>query len=590
MRRTRGLVVSFAAAALAAAASSLAPGAAAAPTQVSGYVVVLEDGAGSPTAAARRLSERYGGEVGYIYRYALRGFYIRTTDRAAAALATNPNVDYVEAEAPVSVDAQSTPTGVARVFAASNASIGIDGGDQRVDVDVAVLDTGIDLDHPDLLVAGSVSCVNVSTASSCSGTGNDVHGHGTHVAGSIAALDNADGVVGVAPGARLWSVKVLGDNGSGTNAGVAAGLDWVAARAGTIEVANLSLGGGKSSVLNDAVARTVTSGVSVVVAAGNDSKDAGNYSPASEPTAITVSALADYNGAPGGGAPWTCYPDTDDTFANFSNYGSVVDIIAPGMCILSTVPNGYGTKSGTSMASPHVAGAAALLRSAGVSRADTETLLKSKGNFGWTGDRDSWKEPLLDVSDAAVFKPKLVSADGTPVNSPPTASFTYSCTELVCDFVGTGSDSDGSVTGFSWDFGDGVAATEATTSHTYTNPGTYTVLLTVTDNGGATGSTSQAVTVAAAGGGDGGGTTTTFTGSSSRNGKSAWKATISVSGATAGTSVSGTWTNGGSTSPGGCTAGSTGTCSFSLTKISNSVGSVTWTWDGGGDPVLISKP
>jgi subtilisin family serine protease len=235
--------------------------------------------------------------------------------------------------------------------------------------------------------------------------------------------------VGVAPGARLWSVKVLDSRGSGSNAGVAAGLDWVVQHnagtqdsTGDIEVANLSLTGSKSSVMDDAVARAVSAGVTVVVAAGNDGRDAGTYSPASAPAAITVSALADFNGAPGGGAGYTCYPDVDDTLADYSNYGSVVDVIAPGTCIRSTtMGGGYGTKSGTSMASPHVAGAAALLRSMGKSHATTEAQLKSTGSTAWTGDRDGVKEPLLTVSDSSVFAPALVAQ----TSSPPSSGLTF---------------------------------------------------------------------------------------------------------------------------------------------------------------------
>jgi subtilisin family serine protease len=128
------------------------------------------------------------------------------------------------------------------------------------------------------------------------------------------------------------------------------------------------------------------SGTWSVVAAGNDSANVPGYSPASEPSAITVSALADFNGLPDGGAASTCYPDTDDTFAGFSNYGSGVDLIVPGVCITSTNNNSttLRTISGTSMATPHVAGAAALLRSMGKSRATTESELKSSGNTGWS--------------------------------------------------------------------------------------------------------------------------------------------------------------------------------------------------------------
>jgi subtilisin family serine protease len=501
MRRTPGLAVAFCAAL---AASAVSPGAVAAPATVSSYLVVLEPGSASPAAAAARLASRYGGQLGFVYGHALRGFSIRTSDRAAAALANNPNVAYVEPDAVMSVAAQDEPTGVRRVDAGAN--VGIDGvDDQRVDVDVAVIDTGIDLDHPDLAVAGGVSCLS----GSCVSGGDDDHYHGTHVAGTVAALDNDLGVVGVAPGARLWAVKVLNKRGSGSNSGVIAGIDWVAGQGG-IEIANLSLGGSYSQAVNDAVAGAVSSGVSVVVAAGNSADDAADYSPASEPTAITVSALADFGGAAGGGAAATCRTDVDDTFASFSNYGSPVDVIAPGVCIRSTYPlerGSYGTISGTSMAAPHVAGGVALLRSnPSTGREAAEVALKTAGSTAWNDvdDPDSTKEPLLNV---ASFAPTFVNAP--------------------------------------------------------------------TDGGG---------------GGGGGGTdpgNPTFTGTSSRNGKSAWKATVSVSQAAPGAVIAGTWSTGGS---GGCTAGSTGTCSFSLTKISSSVPSVSWTWSGGGTPVTVTRP
>ena len=409
------------------------------PERVRSYVVVLTSAAGAPRAEAARLSSRYGGEVGHVYEHALRGFVLTAAPSAAAALENNPRVDFVEAVAPVTATDQTSPTGVRRTFASGNPKVGIDKSDDaRVDADVAVLDTGVDLDHPDLNVAGHVRCLNVTSHTSCSGSGDDDHGHGTHVAGSAAALDNATGVVGMAPGARLWAVKVLDSRGSGSNAGVAAGLDWVLAHnaktgdsTGDIEVANLSLGGSASTVMDDAVTRAVERGVTVAVAAGNDGKDAGSYSPARAPAAITVSALADFNGLAGGGARYTCYPDVDDTQADFSNYGNVIDIMAPGVCISSTTRGGgYGTKSGTSMASPHVAGAAALLRSMGKTHATTEQQLLSKGNLSWSGDKGGPQEPLLDVSDEAVFAPALVSTSGPtdPTDPSPDLTFTGSST------------------------------------------------------------------------------------------------------------------------------------------------------------------
>jgi len=428
MRRTPGLVVVVAAALVAAAVPAL--GANAAPATVSSYVVVLEPGSAGPAAEASRLASRYGGQVGFVYRHALRGFSIRTTERGAAALASNPSVDFVEPDLTMSVDEQDTPTGISRIFAPGNTNLDIDGiDDSRVDVDVAVIDTGIDLDHPDLDVAGGVNCLT----GSCVTGGDDDHYHGTHVAGTVAALDNDLGVVGVAPGARLWAVKVLNKRGSGSNSVVIAGIDWVAGKGG-IEVANLSLGGSKSSAVNAAVAGAVGSGVSVVVAAGNSAADAANYSPASEPTAITVSALADFNGLPGGGAAPTCRSDVDDTFANFSNYGDPIDIIAPGVCIRSTYPDGsYGTISGTSMASPHVAGAVALLRSTGTGRAAAESALIGAGGDDWTLGagvvNDGEHEPLLDVG---TFAPRLIDSptdggdggDGGDGSDPGSPTFT----------------------------------------------------------------------------------------------------------------------------------------------------------------------
>jgi subtilisin len=227
-------------------------------------------------------------------------------------------------------------------------------------VDVAVIDTGI-ARHPDLSIAGGVNC---STGRSY----DDGNGHGTHVAGTIAAKDDGNGVVGVAPGARLWAVRVLDNQGSGSFSSIICGIDWVTGRAGLIEVANMSLGGGGpesacggSDAMHNAICRSVRAGVTYVVAAGNEATDAKNSVPASYDEVITVSALADFNGQPGGGAAATCRADVDDTLADFSNYGKDVDLTAPGVCINSTWKGGgYNTISGTSMASPHAAGAAAL--------------------------------------------------------------------------------------------------------------------------------------------------------------------------------------------------------------------------------------
>jgi subtilisin family serine protease len=581
------------------------PPATAGPTQT--YIVVLAPGRSSPGAEAAALARQYGGDVGFVYDTALRGFSITASAGAAAGLARNPRVSYVEADQPVTLEAQQTPTGLGRILAAPagtptaatatagyNSALDIDGADDwRVDVDVAVIDTGIDLDNPDLAVVGGTSCVNVGSADSCTGTGDDDHYHGTHVAGTIAALDNGTGVVGVAPGARLWAVKVLNRRGSGSWSGVIAGIDWVAARGG-IEVANLSLGGGFSQAVNDAVAGAVDVGVTMVVAAGNDSANVASYSPASEPKAITVSALADGDGLPGGLKDPTCYPDKDDTFAGFSNYGTGVDLIAPGVCITSTNNNSttLRTISGTSMATPHVTGAAALLRSMGKSVATTETQLKSSGNSNWSAadDPDGTKEPLLDVHDATVFAPHMVAGPdagggggGGTTNQAPSAAFTSSCTDLTCSFTSTSTDNDGTIASYLWDFGDGATSTETNPSHGYSTGGDYPVSLTVTDDGGLTGTVTHTVTATAPSTGG-----LTFTGSSTQGAKGTWNATVTVTGGTLGSTYSGSWNVGGT--PSSCTVTTGTSCSFTRTGIAKKIASVTWTRSGGPGSVTISKP
>lgn len=305
----------------------------------------------------------------------------------------------------VAQSAQQTPTGINRIDADKSATARIDGSDERVNVDIAVIDTGIQSDHPDLNVVGGKNCADGKSYA-------DKNGHGTHVAGTAAAKDNAIGVVGVAPGARLWAVRVLNANGSGFISWVICGVDWVTANAGTIEVANMSLGlSGLSDALDLAINNSVAAGVTYAVAAGNSATDASTRSPASNPNVITVSAIADSDGRCGGLGPATSY-GADDTFATFSNFGAPVDLAAPGVNIRSTYKGStYATGSGTSMASPHVAGAAALYKAthpaaspAGVMAAlvlggvpQTRACVTSQndGNGGFTGDPDASREPLV---------------------------------------------------------------------------------------------------------------------------------------------------------------------------------------------------
>jgi subtilisin family serine protease len=350
------------------------------PSVADRYIVMFNEGV-SPAAAAADIARQHAVKVSHVYSSALKGFAGSMPEGRLLALQKDPRIKSIEPDLVMRIAEQTTPTGVDRIEADLNATARIDGTDERVNVTVAVIDTGIDLDHPDLNVD-----VNLSGGfdSRDPGDANDENGHGTHVAGTIGALDNDYGVVGVAPGVKLVAVRVLGADGSGYLSDIIKGIDYVTANAGSIAVANMSLGGtGVSSAYRTAFQNSVAAGVVYTVAAGNSGKDIygrdGNFGtrddfiPAAYPEVATISAMADSDGEPGGSGATTSY-GADDSFASFSNYsryvvsgnpvsspGAAIDLILPGVSILSTYKNGgYATMSGTSMASPHAAGLAAL--------------------------------------------------------------------------------------------------------------------------------------------------------------------------------------------------------------------------------------
>ena len=316
------------------------------------YVCVFKLGSvgrGAEPSAATEAARSVGGTVTHVYTTAIKGFAVRMPAQAVARItASNPKIDYCEPDQVITLipvraearpsrggtttqPAQETPWGIARVLNGNSFSSG-------PFATAWVIDTGIQPTHPDLKVDTSRSRSFLSTTSYA-----DENGHGTHVAGTIGAVNNTIGVVGVAPGAPLVAVRVLDKSGSGTMSGVLAGVDYVAKSGRSGDVANMSLGGGANSSLDSAVMNTAAMGIRFIIAAGNSSAFAGNYSPArvNGTNIYTVSAFA-----------------FGDGFASFSNYGNPpIDFAEPGVSIKSTwIGGSYNTISGTSMAAPHLAG------------------------------------------------------------------------------------------------------------------------------------------------------------------------------------------------------------------------------------------
>lgn len=330
------------------------------------WIFVFKDhiAPGQVRGMADQATASAGGQRGHVYTKAIKGFSAKMSATTAANLAArNPNIASYEADKIIHIvappvqakgkpapaqPAQTTPWGISRVSGVANYT-----GTGRA----WVIDTGINLDHPDLNVdvARSRSFLSSSTDP------NDQNGHGSHVAGTIAAINNSIGVIGVAPGAPVVAVRVLDRRGSGTTSGVIAGVDYVAANGANGDVANMSLGGGVSPTLDQAVINAAATGVKFALAAGNESDNANNHSPAraNGTNVFTISAFA-----------------AGDSFASFSNFGNPpVDFADPGVSVFSTYKDGgYATLSGTSMATPHAAGVLLLgaCRSGGTVFADPD--------------------------------------------------------------------------------------------------------------------------------------------------------------------------------------------------------------------------
>ena len=431
----------------------------------------------APGAADVSSIWRQGGRVGHVF-HLIPAMAADVPATAIYGLRRNPRVVAVEPDTEVHAIAQQLPWGVDRIDAEL-----VHGYNQGAGIKVAVIDTGIDLDHPDLAVQGDVTFVPGTT------TGDDDHGHGSHVAGTIVALDNGIGVVGVAPLASVYAVKVLSASGSGTWSGVIKGIEWAVDN--DMDIANMSLGASSApSAVETAVNNAYSAGLLLVAAAGNSGNSFGIGNnvgfPARYDAVIAVTAT-----------------DQGDQRASFSSTGPAAELAAPGVGIPSTFKDGgYATLSGTSMASPHAAGVAALVWANGTladlngdgatNNKDVRLLLQQTADdLGAAGKDSLYGYGLVDADEAAP-EPEA--------NEPPVADAggPYSGTEdeLVTTFDGTGSsDPDGDSLTYAWDFGDEATGTGPKPTHAYGAGGEYTVKLTVSDGRGGVDSDTTTATI-----------------------------------------------------------------------------------------------
>jgi subtilisin family serine protease len=435
--------------------------------------VVLKDDVQNSSDVANELVAAHGGSLRLTFAHALKGFAADLPAVAVDALSHDPRVERIEQDAVVNVVSDGgvqspVPSwGLDRVDQGTlPLNSAYDYANRGQGVNVYIIDTGIRSTHFDFggRAVGAFTAIDDGYGTS------DCNGHGTHVAGIVGGS-----TYGVAKSVNLYSVRVLDCSGSGVMSQLIAALDWVAQNRVLPAVVNLSVGGDSLDAVNQAVAGTVAAGVTVVAAAGNRAADACLMSPASAPSAITVGSTG-----------------SDDSQASSSNWGTCVDLYGPGVNIISdyvTTDSARALMSGTSMAAPHVAGAAALYLSGhpGATPDSVAANLVANASRGLIKNAGPGSPNLLLYT--GMIGSGVISPPPT-IDNPPVANFTVSCSKKGCSFDAGGSADDYGVVSYGWNFGDGfsVSMTTPTATHSYATAGAYNVILTVTDAAGQTGS------------------------------------------------------------------------------------------------------